>query len=231
MDLLTVVEHELGHVLGLSDLDPQAVPHDLLTTTLGLGVRRLPTPSAEALASSALATPEALPAPLAEQAPGAPQAIPPVAAAAAETAAGPLVVAPAPAVEALAEPFVVTVPSALTAVAAPAPDGSLPAASDGAQSSSGLDAVAPGLGGSLPPTLGQSLTAASVLAPLLPGDREVGGDSAVTVLPALKTDWLHAVDTVPAEGDPAAEGPNAFFAPRGDQEALSDLFGDDRGAW
>src|SRR5262249_57555720 len=44
MDLLTVVEHELGHVLGLSDLDPQATPHDLLTTTLAPGVRRLPTP-------------------------------------------------------------------------------------------------------------------------------------------------------------------------------------------
>jgi hypothetical protein len=41
MDLLTVVEHELGHVLGLSDLDPQAVPHDLLTQTLAPGVRRL----------------------------------------------------------------------------------------------------------------------------------------------------------------------------------------------
>ncbi len=46
MDLLTVVEHELGHVLGLEDLDPQAVPHDLMTTTLATGVRRLPTPTA-----------------------------------------------------------------------------------------------------------------------------------------------------------------------------------------
>jgi hypothetical protein len=45
MDLLTVVEHELGHVLGLSDLDPQSVPHDLMTETLATGVRRLPTTS------------------------------------------------------------------------------------------------------------------------------------------------------------------------------------------
>jgi hypothetical protein len=45
MDLLTVVEHELGHVLGLGDLDPQAVPHDLMTLTLATGVRRAPTPA------------------------------------------------------------------------------------------------------------------------------------------------------------------------------------------
>jgi hypothetical protein len=45
MDLLTVVEHELGHVLGLSDLDPQAVPHALMTQTLDTGVRRLPAPA------------------------------------------------------------------------------------------------------------------------------------------------------------------------------------------
>jgi hypothetical protein len=41
MDLLTVVEHELGHVLGLSSLNPQVVPHDLMTETLATGVRRL----------------------------------------------------------------------------------------------------------------------------------------------------------------------------------------------
>jgi hypothetical protein len=34
--------HELGHVLGLDDLDPAFAPHDLMTQTLGLGVRRLP---------------------------------------------------------------------------------------------------------------------------------------------------------------------------------------------
>src|SRR5262249_2743363 len=40
IDLLTVVEHELGPVLGLEDIDPLAVPHDLLTETLAPGVRR-----------------------------------------------------------------------------------------------------------------------------------------------------------------------------------------------
>jgi hypothetical protein len=42
MDLLTVVEHELGHVLGLDDFDPVVAPDDLMAATLGLGTRRLP---------------------------------------------------------------------------------------------------------------------------------------------------------------------------------------------
>lgn len=41
-DLLTVVMHELGHVLGLNDLDPATFPDDLLAETLATGVRRLP---------------------------------------------------------------------------------------------------------------------------------------------------------------------------------------------
>jgi subtilisin-like proprotein convertase family protein len=40
MDLLTVVEHELGHVLGLDDIAPGVGAHDLMTATLGLGTRR-----------------------------------------------------------------------------------------------------------------------------------------------------------------------------------------------
>src|SRR5439155_20262196 len=72
MDLLTVVEHELGHVLGLDDLDPQAVPHDLLTTTLAPGVRRLPASFVGVVAPTAVPTPEAPPAPLALGAPAAP---------------------------------------------------------------------------------------------------------------------------------------------------------------
>jgi hypothetical protein len=45
MDLLTVVEHELGHVLGMSDLDSQTVAHDLMTETLATGIRRVATPA------------------------------------------------------------------------------------------------------------------------------------------------------------------------------------------
>jgi len=40
VDLLTVLEHELGHVIGLSD---NALAGDLMDITLGLGVRRAPT--------------------------------------------------------------------------------------------------------------------------------------------------------------------------------------------
>ena len=43
MDLLTVVEHELGHELGLSDVDPATHPNDLMAATLAPGVRRQPT--------------------------------------------------------------------------------------------------------------------------------------------------------------------------------------------
>jgi subtilisin-like proprotein convertase family protein len=42
MDLLTVVAHELGHVLGLEDNQDAG---DLMAETLSLGVRRLPTPN------------------------------------------------------------------------------------------------------------------------------------------------------------------------------------------
>ena len=41
MDLLTVVMHELGHVLGFEDLDPGYHPHDLMSETLNAGMRRL----------------------------------------------------------------------------------------------------------------------------------------------------------------------------------------------
>ena len=38
MDLLTVVEHELGHAAGLRDLDPSLA--DLMSSSLGQGIRR-----------------------------------------------------------------------------------------------------------------------------------------------------------------------------------------------
>jgi hypothetical protein len=40
MDLLTVVMHELGHEVGLLDLDPATHPGDLMAQTLPPGVRR-----------------------------------------------------------------------------------------------------------------------------------------------------------------------------------------------
>jgi Putative Ig domain len=43
MDLLTVVEHELGHELGLPDVNSATNPNDLMAATLPVGVRRQPT--------------------------------------------------------------------------------------------------------------------------------------------------------------------------------------------
>lgn len=42
VDLLTVILHELGHHLGLDDLDPATNPHQLMTGTFNSGERRLP---------------------------------------------------------------------------------------------------------------------------------------------------------------------------------------------
>jgi hypothetical protein len=42
VDLLTVVTHELGHVLGLDSIDPATLGHDWMTATLGTGLRRYP---------------------------------------------------------------------------------------------------------------------------------------------------------------------------------------------
>ena len=46
MDLLTVVMHELGHVLAFEDVDPEEYPDDLMSPTLDTGVRRLDTRTA-----------------------------------------------------------------------------------------------------------------------------------------------------------------------------------------
>jgi hypothetical protein len=42
VDLLTVVTHELGHVLGFASIDASILDHDWMTATLGTGVRRYP---------------------------------------------------------------------------------------------------------------------------------------------------------------------------------------------
>jgi hypothetical protein len=42
MDLLTVVLHELAHLAGRGDLDPQAHPADLMAEALAPGTRRTP---------------------------------------------------------------------------------------------------------------------------------------------------------------------------------------------
>ncbi len=53
VDLLTVVTHELGHVLGFASIDADVLGHDWMTATLGTGVRRSP----DMAAGSALRTP------------------------------------------------------------------------------------------------------------------------------------------------------------------------------
>jgi hypothetical protein len=42
VDLLTVVTHEFGHLLGFASIDPAKSAHDWMTATLGLGIRRYP---------------------------------------------------------------------------------------------------------------------------------------------------------------------------------------------
>jgi fibronectin type 3 domain-containing protein len=49
VDLLTVVCHELGHELGLSDLDTNANPSDVMDATLAPGMRRLPRTAANGI--------------------------------------------------------------------------------------------------------------------------------------------------------------------------------------
>src|SRR5437868_10806214 len=48
---------ELGHVVGLDDLEPGSGPHDLLTATLPTGNRRLPAPVAPDTSPTPVAAP------------------------------------------------------------------------------------------------------------------------------------------------------------------------------
>ena len=60
VDLLTVLEHELGHMLGLPD---NAEAGELMDTTLGLGVRRTPSATDLAAMDSSTTTVELVPQP------------------------------------------------------------------------------------------------------------------------------------------------------------------------
>ncbi len=52
VDLLTVVMHELSHILGYDDLEVDTNPHELMTAEIGLGTRRLPTVGNTRIAAS-----------------------------------------------------------------------------------------------------------------------------------------------------------------------------------
>jgi hypothetical protein len=114
IDLLTVVEHELGHVLGLGDLDPSVVPHDLLTETLATGVRRFPAPTTLAEDAPVAATdPAAKVDPVATTAAPAADQAPPAKAAQPAPAAAPVLAPP------LANPPAVTDESDVVFLAVP----------------------------------------------------------------------------------------------------------------
>ena len=42
LDVAALQANEMGHILGLPDLDPSLYPDQLMTTTIGVGIRRLP---------------------------------------------------------------------------------------------------------------------------------------------------------------------------------------------
>ena len=60
IDLLTVVMHELGHELGLTDLSTVTAPHSLMTESITTGIRRLPLMMTSAIATATTAAPQPL---------------------------------------------------------------------------------------------------------------------------------------------------------------------------
>jgi hypothetical protein len=106
-------------VLGLSDIDPQAAPDNLLTTTLAPGIRRLPTPTALPGETAAAATPLVLFAGVKGDsgANAGEDALTATPSSDLQTTVEPPALTPAAAVEASAEPPVLTVSEAPPAVA------------------------------------------------------------------------------------------------------------------
>ena len=60
MDLLSVVMHEIGHVLGFDDLNPETNPDDLMSDTLDEGVRRLSGDNEDSQSNGATSEPSGL---------------------------------------------------------------------------------------------------------------------------------------------------------------------------
>jgi hypothetical protein len=192
MDLLTVVEHELGHVLGLSDLDPQATPHDLLTTTLAPGVRRLPTGLPAVVETTAEPS-----APSSTQASTAPPAV---------TPAGPEVVALAAATT--ADP----------AAAPTQPQDVAPLATGDAASPLAERAVTTAPDASLTGDLAQRLlTAWAFIPPRLDGPTSADESATAVQTNLLPPETQRLVAAVRPGGDQLNGGLDAAFAQLGDQ--------------
>jgi hypothetical protein len=224
------VEHELGHVLGLSDLDPQATPHDLLTTTLAPGVRRLPTP----LPGAAVETPAQ---PSAAPAAQAPAAGPVVALAALkdDPSAVTLSIAaadgsPAVTAEAAGRPAESTGPSS-SAAAVPklTLDGSPAVTAEAAGRPAEPTVTLPGPDASLTRVLVQRLLTTGVFIPPALGQASAD-QSATAIQTALlppETKWLLAAAEVRPRGEHVSEGLDAVFAQLGNPDGSLDPLPED----
>jgi hypothetical protein len=220
MDLLTVVEHELGHVLGLNDLDPQAVPHDLLTTTLAPGVRRLPTPTDPPPATYVAPPPLVLPQGIrgdgsSDKGVEPAIALPPLVL---QASATPLNSTPA---EVTAEPPLSAAPAAVATPEVP-PTPVVPVETPPRAAADG----------SLLVELAQPLSVASALPPPLPNNEAVAGSSIWAFLPLLLAQEREGFDSeaaVPTWDDHGQDGREVLFAQLGDQVGFLDLFGSELG--